>query len=375
MSRGHPFQSRYLGALGGLRQFYYSIELEGIAMSRRGEIQDLIVKYQRRSQKLEEKEATLGINTPAEILTEIEDIKIKIEGLSIELEEFAKVENSPQSITDLSHHEGQSGSGRRRDIKPYDFWQVFLAGLTETENVNVVLSAKQGYDWEQGKPTLKPGHTVLLTFNEVSAFFLLQNTLHTKKDKLKLVHGGVLDQIDKTVHIPDFPEDEALVIIGSPHANRLCERIMLSSKIPRLPFRFEMNEKGKCINVYQDETGHWFEKPIISFPSSQKDITTSSDILEEDYGIILRITNPFDASGKNKVLILAGNHGFGTESAINFVADNERISFLHEKVQSCDFEALFVASVGKNRGLKLGLRRLSILEGQVWKSINYDDRR
>jgi hypothetical protein len=338
-------------------------------MSYKDDLQKEIGIYHRRLQKLKEKKATMGTNTPVEVLTEIEDIEAEIENLSVELEALGKVEDSSKSITDLLHHEGQSGSGRQRDIEPHDFWQVFLAGLTETEHVDVVLSAKQGCDWEQGQPTLKPGHTVLLTFNEVSAFFLLQNTLYTIKDKLRLVHGGVLDQIDKTVHIPDFPEDEALVIIGSPHANRLCERIMLSSKIPRLPFRFEMNERGKCINVYQDEVGHWLEKPIISFPSSQKDTTASSDILEEDYGIILRMTNPFDASGKNKVLILAGNHGFGTESAINFVADNERVSSLHEKVQNCDFEALFVALVGKNRGLKLGLRRLSVLEGQEWKPI------
>ena len=47
-------------------------------MLQRFEIQELITKHQRRLQKLKEKEATLGINTPAEVLTEIEDIEAKL---------------------------------------------------------------------------------------------------------------------------------------------------------------------------------------------------------------------------------------------------------------------------------------------------------
>jgi len=55
-------------------------------MSRRSEIQDLIRKHQRRLQKLKEKEAMLGISTPPEISTEIEDIEVKIDELQIELQ-------------------------------------------------------------------------------------------------------------------------------------------------------------------------------------------------------------------------------------------------------------------------------------------------
>lgn len=49
--------------------------------ARQDEIQALIDKKQRRLQKLKEKEATLGINTPPEILTEMEDIELEIERL------------------------------------------------------------------------------------------------------------------------------------------------------------------------------------------------------------------------------------------------------------------------------------------------------
>ena len=40
-------------------------------MSRQTEIHELITKYQRRLQKLKEKQATFGINTPPEVLTEM----------------------------------------------------------------------------------------------------------------------------------------------------------------------------------------------------------------------------------------------------------------------------------------------------------------
>lgn len=54
-------------------------------MPTRTEIEHLILKHQRRLQKLKEKRATLGINTPPEVLTEIEDIEAEIAQLQIEL--------------------------------------------------------------------------------------------------------------------------------------------------------------------------------------------------------------------------------------------------------------------------------------------------
>lgn len=57
-------------------------------MSRRSEIQSLIRKHQRRLHKLKEKEATFGINTPPEIITEIEDIQAEIENLQTESEQL-----------------------------------------------------------------------------------------------------------------------------------------------------------------------------------------------------------------------------------------------------------------------------------------------
>lgn len=57
-------------------------------MARQFQIQELLIKHQRRLQKLQEKEATLGINTPPETLIEIEDIEAQIEQLQDQLKDF-----------------------------------------------------------------------------------------------------------------------------------------------------------------------------------------------------------------------------------------------------------------------------------------------
>ena len=54
-------------------------------MTRRDNIQRLIVLYNRRLQKLREQEALRGISTPPEILIEIEDLEKKLAGLQTEL--------------------------------------------------------------------------------------------------------------------------------------------------------------------------------------------------------------------------------------------------------------------------------------------------
>ena len=56
---------------------YYS----GVIMSRQNDIKKLISKNERRLQKLKEQNAKMGLNTPAEILTEIEDIEAEIDAL------------------------------------------------------------------------------------------------------------------------------------------------------------------------------------------------------------------------------------------------------------------------------------------------------
>jgi hypothetical protein len=66
-------------------------------MSQQVEIQQLILKHQRRLQKLKEKEATFGVSTPPEILIEIENIESKIKNLQEELK--ALVQETPNSVS------------------------------------------------------------------------------------------------------------------------------------------------------------------------------------------------------------------------------------------------------------------------------------
>jgi formylglycine-generating enzyme required for sulfatase activity len=56
-------------------------------MAAQDDIQKLITEHRRRLQKLRERQAKQGINTPPEVLTEIEDIEAQIDRLRTELEE------------------------------------------------------------------------------------------------------------------------------------------------------------------------------------------------------------------------------------------------------------------------------------------------
>lgn len=244
------------------------------------------------------------------------------------------------------------------------FWGAFFQDTPPHEPVSVVLSAKQGVDWIDGQPSGKPGHTPQLAFNEVNAFLNLERTLTPYYRALRLVHGGIRDAHTNTLVIPDFPEDSTLIVVGSSHANPICKRVL--ARAAPLPYRFETNAHGKCIHVYQDALNEWHETPVAVFPEPD------SIALEEDFGILLRITNPLDASRRSKVLVLGGNHGFGTESALNYVADTERVNSLQALVAGHDFMAVYEASVGRGRGLKLGLCRLAIVEGGQWYQLKGD---
>jgi hypothetical protein len=59
-------------------------------MSRIEEIKELIARHKRRLQKLKEKQASYGLDTPVHILTEIEDVELELEQLQTELETLTK---------------------------------------------------------------------------------------------------------------------------------------------------------------------------------------------------------------------------------------------------------------------------------------------
>lgn len=68
-------------------------------MSRIDDIRNLITKHDRHLQKLKEQQASLGIHTPAHILTSIEDTETEIENLQAELQRMEYVSDVRRNTT------------------------------------------------------------------------------------------------------------------------------------------------------------------------------------------------------------------------------------------------------------------------------------
>ncbi|MBN2440110.1 MAG: toll/interleukin-1 receptor domain-containing protein [Spirochaetales bacterium] len=222
------------------------------------------------------------------------------------------------------------------------FWRFLINERNRSENTYVLLSAKPSVEFEQGKPTGKTGHTITVSYNEFSAMVNLEQELDLLRNKLKIIHGGVFmpgKNGSGELIIPDFPKYANLILIGSTHANIICNEIMGVLKESGLPFVYGVINEGeqseKCIESRQ---GMKYPAQI----QKSRHIDSGDPMqLDEDYGIILRVTNPFPGGEKNKVLILGGNHGLGTEACIKFVTNRDLIKFLREKTEDNDFEALF----------------------------------
>lgn len=97
-----------------------------MTIAKRDEIQDLINKNQRRLQKLKEKEAMLGVNTPPEILIEIEDIEEEIKSLREELRQLNPSDSSPGLVQ--KSEDGHINDKRQSSIEVL----VAKIGLTGT---------------------------------------------------------------------------------------------------------------------------------------------------------------------------------------------------------------------------------------------------
>lgn len=69
-------------------------------MARKDDIKALLTQHQHRLQKRKEQQARFGINTPPEILTEIEDIEAEIQRYQIELEALDD-SGEEKKVTDL----------------------------------------------------------------------------------------------------------------------------------------------------------------------------------------------------------------------------------------------------------------------------------
>ena len=110
------------------------------------ETEELIKKHQRRLLKLKEKEATLGISTPPEILTEIEDIEAEIEHLREKLKGPDQSEDSRVSSSREARHALEKPA--RRSPVEIVVAKIGLAGVIISALlglIGVVLAAYVGY--------------------------------------------------------------------------------------------------------------------------------------------------------------------------------------------------------------------------------------
>jgi len=246
------------------------------------------------------------------------------------------------------------------------FWATALEGHDPKDRVCVVFSAKRGKEWVDGESTREPGHTPLLSYNEVDGIQGLQESLASFSVELRfrLVHGGV--DMGQGVICPPFSQDRTLIVVGSPNANRLCRELL--SNTTGFPYQFGAREEKTAGTTRR----HKFIA-VQGHPNYESKEGASG--VEKDFGIIARIRNPFGppmCSGPPhyRVLILAGCHGFGTESAIQFVRSPGSVTWLQDQIgqDENDFALLFEAFVGQQRGLSPRPIVLSTLENGVWRT-------
>jgi hypothetical protein len=109
-------------------------------MFREDDIKKLITEHLRRLQKLKEQEATFGINTPAEIRLDIENIEKKIEQLEAELEDLHL--KPKQSVPVLRHGDIAKNADApvRQQTNRILFGAVVLVVIVVIVSIGVALS-------------------------------------------------------------------------------------------------------------------------------------------------------------------------------------------------------------------------------------------
>jgi hypothetical protein len=130
-------------------------------MSQENDLRNLIVIRQRRLQKLKEKEASFGLNTPVDILTEIEDIETEIENLQGELQRAEKVtdikSNTAKAIEELSTPKEIKSPYRWLTISSFKKpWLIFGIGAVFLVSLLAIGYVAQFYKYSKVAPAFIP---------------------------------------------------------------------------------------------------------------------------------------------------------------------------------------------------------------------------
>lgn len=154
------------------------------------DLQKLIIKHSRRLQKLEEKKATFGYNTPAEILTEIEDIKLELKRLQGESESrppwpatlpwkdhYHQLPERDVVLTNIVEHL----------IQQEERWGVFISGLGGIGKTATAI--------EIGRRCLAAGAFERVLGDSAKLEFLVDGRVTQADDRATLDFEGFLNEL------------------------------------------------------------------------------------------------------------------------------------------------------------------------------------
>lgn len=191
-------------------------------------------------------------------------------------------------------------------FKPfYQIWQPFTSPSTA-----IFITGK------------KIGHTLKVSVNEVDAARTIQSLI-SRKDEIQ-VSGSKSESF--------ILEKNNIISLGSEHVNDVTYRL-LSSVANRIGYEKTVDNDlildGK---IWQSEYNE-------------------NDVLVKDYGFICRAPNPF-SKGK-KFLVLAGNHGIGTQGAVEAITSKKLINDIIQEAGDKDFYAIVEVHIDEHYGRKL----------------------
>lgn len=164
-------------------------------MSRRDDIQKLIVLYNRRLQKLREQEALKGISTPPEILIEIENLEDKLAGLQAELETASAQPVSPLTNDELAQEVARLSGDQPAPSSSTQIGGVTLGNISgSTINIgNVDADVKAGGDIVGGDKTT----TTTSTTGGGSAQAQLEAALTQWRQEMQAIINKLDDEDDR----------------------------------------------------------------------------------------------------------------------------------------------------------------------------------
>jgi uncharacterized protein len=179
------------------------------------------------------------------------------------------------------------------------------------------------------------GDTIKVSYNETIAAARIKDLLKIPLLKKK---QRIIIETDYSIKI----DDKNIITLGSEKTNRITKSIL------------------NIISGYIDYDYTLSNDLVINneiFKSSFKD-----GYLQKDYGLIVKTNNPFNSL--KKVLVIAGNHGLGTQASVLSLINKTEISKVISRVGDSNFYAVIESEFNKrfaNNPIKYSIIRQGLL--------------